>query len=140
MCLDTPFGGVFPITQVPAAACPVILTLFEGIVHMKRFVAFLLALCTALSLLAVPAAAVGYDPSNSYVVQADSAYIVNTDTNIIIYEKNSELPVQANSLTQLMTVADKDANMDMTYEYELQTKLGCGVMLNGAFGCYDIDA
>ena len=42
--------------------------------------------------------------------------------------------------TQLMTIADKNANMDMTYEYELQTKLGCGVMLNGAFGCYDIDA
>ena len=42
--------------------------------------------------------------------------------------------------TQLKTVADKDVNMDMTYEYELQTKLGCGVMLNGAFGCYDIDA
>ena len=42
--------------------------------------------------------------------------------------------------TQLKTVADKDVNMDATYEYELQTKLGCGVMLNGAFGCYDIDA
>lgn len=41
--------------------------------------------------------------------------------------------------TQLMTIADKDTNMDMTYEYELQTKLGCGVMLNGVFGCYDID-
>ena len=42
--------------------------------------------------------------------------------------------------TQLMTVADKNANMDMTYEYELQTKLGCAVMLNGAFGCYKITA
>ena len=42
--------------------------------------------------------------------------------------------------TQLKTVADKDVNMDATYEYELQTKLGCGVMLNGAFGCFDIDA
>ena len=42
--------------------------------------------------------------------------------------------------TQLMTVADKNANMDMTYEYEMQTKLGCAVMLHGAFGCYDIDA
>lgn len=42
--------------------------------------------------------------------------------------------------TQLMTVTDKGTNMDMTYEYELQTKLGCGVMLNGVFGCYDIDA
>ena len=42
--------------------------------------------------------------------------------------------------TQLMTIADKDTNMDMTYEYELQTKLGCGVMLNGAFGCYDLAA
>ena len=42
--------------------------------------------------------------------------------------------------TQLSTVADKGTNMDMTYEYELQTKLGCGVMLSGVFGCYDIDA
>ena len=42
--------------------------------------------------------------------------------------------------TQLMTVADKNDNMDMTYEYEMQTKLGCGVMLNGVFGCYDITA
>ena len=40
--------------------------------------------------------------------------------------------------TQLMTITDKDVNRDMTYEYELQTKLGCGVMLHGAFGCYDI--
>ena len=40
--------------------------------------------------------------------------------------------------TQLMTVTDKTANMDMTYEYELQTKLGCGVILSGAFGCYNI--
>lgn len=42
--------------------------------------------------------------------------------------------------TQLMTIADKNANMDMTYEYELQTKLGCAVMLSGAFGCYSITA
>lgn len=72
---------------------------------MKRFAAFVLTLCMAMCLLAAPAAAVGYDPSTSYTVQADSAYIVNTDTNIIIYEKNSEQPTQANSLTQLMTVA-----------------------------------
>ena len=42
--------------------------------------------------------------------------------------------------TQLKAVADNGTNMDMTYEYELQTKLGCAVMLNGAFGCWDIDA
>lgn len=42
--------------------------------------------------------------------------------------------------TQLKSVADNGTNMDMTYEYELQTKLGCGVILGGAFGCYDIDA
>ena len=40
--------------------------------------------------------------------------------------------------TQLMTVTDKDVNRDMTYEYELQTKLGCAVMLSGVYGCYDI--
>ena len=42
--------------------------------------------------------------------------------------------------TQLRAITDKDTNMDMTYESEIQTKLGCAVMLNSAFGCWDIDA
>jgi hypothetical protein len=42
--------------------------------------------------------------------------------------------------TQLRTIADKDTNMDYTYESEMMTKLGVGVMLNGAFGVFDIDA
>ena len=42
--------------------------------------------------------------------------------------------------TQLRAITDKDENMDMTYEQELQTKLGVAIMLNSAFGCYDIDA
>lgn len=42
--------------------------------------------------------------------------------------------------TQLRTIADKDENMDYTYESEIATKLGVGVMLNGAFGVWDIDA
>ena len=42
--------------------------------------------------------------------------------------------------TQLRAISDKDTNMDMTYEQELQTKLGVAVMLNSAFGVYDLDA
>lgn len=42
--------------------------------------------------------------------------------------------------TQLRTIADKDTNMDYTYESEMMTKLGVGVMLNGAYGVWDIDA
>ena len=42
--------------------------------------------------------------------------------------------------TQLRSIMDKDENMDMTYESEIQTKLGVAVMLNSAFGVYDIDA
>ena len=41
--------------------------------------------------------------------------------------------------TQLRTIADKDTNMDYTYESEMMTKLGVGVMLNGAFGVWDIE-
>lgn len=103
MCLDTPGSG-FSICCGLRFARLVILSLFEGNVYMKRFAAFVLTLCVAVCM-AMPAAAVGYDPSTVYTVQADCAYVVNTDTNIIIYEKNSEQPVQANSLTQLMTVA-----------------------------------
>lgn len=42
--------------------------------------------------------------------------------------------------TQLRAITDKDTNMDMTYEQEIQTKLGVAVMLNSAFGVYDTDA
>lgn len=40
---------------------------------------------------------------------------------------------------QLRSITDKDTNMDMTYESEIQTKLGVAVMLNSCFGVYDID-
>lgn len=71
---------------------------------MKRFFSIVLAvLLTAVC--AVPAFAVGYDPSTTYNVQAESAYVVNTDTNVIIYEKNSEAQVKAGGLTKLMTAA-----------------------------------
>lgn len=42
--------------------------------------------------------------------------------------------------TQIAQITDKDTNMDMTYSAEMQTKLGVAVMLNSAFGVYDIDA
>ena len=42
--------------------------------------------------------------------------------------------------TQLAQITDKDANMDMTYTAEMQTKLGVAVMLNSAFGVYAIEA
>ena len=42
--------------------------------------------------------------------------------------------------TQLKAITDKDTLMDETYEQEIQTKLGVAVMLNSAFGVYDIDA
>ena len=32
-----------------------------------------------------------------------AAYVVNLDTNIVVYEKNSETPLQAASLTKMMT-------------------------------------
>ena len=41
--------------------------------------------------------------------------------------------------TQLRAIADKDTNMDYTFESEMATKLGCAVMLNSAFGVWDIE-
>ncbi len=85
---------------------------------MKRFLSLLLAGLLAV-LCAAPAFAVGYDPSISYNVQAESAYVVNTDTNVIIYEKNSEAPLPAKGLTKLMNIA-----LILTYyEDELDSKL-----------------
>ena len=40
---------------------------------------------------------------------------------------------------QLSQIMDKDINVDMTYSAEMQVKLGCAVMLNSAFGVYDVE-
>ncbi len=72
---------------------------------MKKLLALFCTLAVTLTLLAVPAAAVGYDPSATYAVQAASAYVVNTDTNVILYEKNSEQQMPAKGLTKLMCAA-----------------------------------
>ena len=71
---------------------------------MKRIFALLLSLCVLFGCLSVTASAM-FDPSPVYEVQAKSAYIVNTDTNIIVYEKDSQKQVSAGGLTKYMTIA-----------------------------------
>ena len=71
---------------------------------MKRIFALLLSLCVLFGCLSVTAGAM-FDPSPVYDVQAKSAYIVNTDTNIIVYEKDSQKQVSAGGLTKYMTIA-----------------------------------
>ncbi len=71
---------------------------------MKRIVTLVLSLVLLLSCFCAPASAL-FDPSLSYEVQAKSAYIVNTDTNIIVYEKDSQRQVPAGGLTKYMTIA-----------------------------------
>ena len=71
---------------------------------MKRLLALLLTLALTAGCLAAPAGAM-FDPSPVYDVQAASAYIVNTDTNIIVYEKDSAAQMPAGGLTKLACAA-----------------------------------
>lgn len=68
---------------------------------MKKSIAFALCFALLCGLLALPVRAVGFEPP--FDVAAPGAYIVNTDTNIIVYEKNSEQPLAAASTTKVMT-------------------------------------
>ena len=68
---------------------------------MKKFTALLLALVFMAAVFASPAGAVGFEPP--FEISSKAAYIVNTDTNIIVYEKNSEESLPAASTTKLMT-------------------------------------
>ena len=52
---------------------------------MKRIVTLFLSLILLLSCLCASASAM-FDPSLFYEVQPKSAYIVKTDTNIIVYD------------------------------------------------------
>ncbi|MFI3169640.1 MAG: D-alanyl-D-alanine carboxypeptidase [Faecalibacterium sp.] len=72
---------------------------------MKKLFSLCLAFTLCIYMISSYAFAAGYDPSATYDVQAESVYIVNTDTNIILYEKNADLEVSAGGLTKLMTAA-----------------------------------
>ena len=71
---------------------------------MKRIFALFLSFAVLFSCLSVTASAM-FDPSPVYDVKAQSAYVVNTDTNIIVYEKDSQKQVSAEGLTKYMTIA-----------------------------------
>ena len=72
---------------------------------MKRFCAVLCAFVLVI-VLGLPVAAEGINGSAADIApdtMAPAAYVVNLDTNIVVYEKNSETPLQAASLTKMMT-------------------------------------
>lgn len=68
----------------------------------KRFAGILAVLVIAVTL-ALPASAMqGYTPD--FEPTAEGAYIVNLDTNIVVYQKDSEKQLTAASLTKMMTM------------------------------------
>ncbi|WP_294496066.1 serine hydrolase [uncultured Gemmiger sp.] len=83
---------------------------------MKKRLAGILAMFILAVALALPAAAMeGYAPPEEPTAQA--AYVVNLDTNIVVYEKNSEASITAASLTKMMTML----LMLKTYQDQLDT-------------------
>lgn len=72
---------------------------------MKKFCAILFSF-VLIVVLALPAAAEGESAALSDTapsLTAPAAYVVNLDTNIVVYDKNSEAPLSAASLTKMMT-------------------------------------
>ena len=72
---------------------------------MKKFCAILFSFVLVL-IIALPVAAEGESSTladNAPSLTAPAAYVVNLDTNIVVYEKNSVTPLSAASLTKLMT-------------------------------------
>ena len=72
---------------------------------MKKFCAILFSF-VLIVVLALPVAAEGESGTladTAPTLTAPAAYVVNLDTNIVVYEKNSETPLSAASLTKMMT-------------------------------------
>ena len=72
---------------------------------MKKFCAILFSF-VLIVVLALPVAAEGERGTladTAPALTAPAAYVVNLDTNIVVYEKNSETPLSAASLTKMMT-------------------------------------
>ena len=68
----------------------------------KRIAGFFAVLFLAVTLVLPASAMQGYTPTTE--PSADGVYVVNLDTNIVVYEKNSETQLTAASLTKLMTM------------------------------------
>ena len=75
---------------------------------MKQFLSACLAVLLLAVLLVLPAAAEETSEAPNltpgFSVTAEAAYVANTDTGLVVYEKNSETPMAAASLTKLMTM------------------------------------
>ena len=75
---------------------------------MKQFLSACLAVLLLAVLLVLPAAAEettdALNLTPGFSVTAEAAYVANTDTGLVVYEKNSETPMAAASLTKLMTM------------------------------------
>ena len=68
---------------------------------MKKLLAMLLCLASLSAFAALPVGAAGFSPP--FEVAAPAAYVVNLDTNIIVYEKNSGQPLPTASTAKVMT-------------------------------------
>ncbi len=68
---------------------------------MKKITACLLCALVFISVVVQPVHAAGFEAP--FQLQGRAAYVVNTDTNIIVYDYNSELVLPSASLTKLMT-------------------------------------
>lgn len=81
----------------------------------KRFAGILAVLVIAVTLALPTSAMQGYTPD--FEPTAEAAYIVNLDTNIVVYQKNSDTQLTAASLTKMMTML----LMLKTYQDQLDT-------------------
>lgn len=88
---------------------------------MKKILSVFFSLLLLAVLFALPAMAQGEEESVSltpnFEPNAEAAYLVNTDTGLVVYEKNSETTLSAASLTKLMTMI----LMLKTYQDQLDT-------------------
>ncbi|WMJ82624.1 D-alanyl-D-alanine carboxypeptidase family protein [Oscillospiraceae bacterium LTW-04] len=69
---------------------------------MKKFSAFCITLLLCLATLCTQISAASYNPSFDPAAQA--VYLINLDSEMIIYEKDADKKIEPSSLAQLMTV------------------------------------
>lgn len=75
------------LPPAPAGSSVFYCNAFKGKSLYEKTIAFLLTLAVMAGLLALPASAAGFTPP--FDVAAPGAYVVNLDTNIIVYEKTA---------------------------------------------------
>ncbi len=98
---------------------------------MRKLLSLLICICFVSVIAAVPVSAITFSPPSDTVIYSEAAYLVNLDTNEVVYEKNADKQLVPASLTKIMTA------IILLEEYKDNIAALSTTYVSGTSACFD---